>query len=114
MLLVHRLKQVGVTSNGFRRTQEKKSIGFQCVMEGGKGPLLYSRVKINKEIPATYKIHARERRVADEILSGEDDHFAKHFFDPVAPLLLDKESTKSFGRNILSQILGVETVAALI
>ena len=83
-------------------------------MEGGQRLLLQARLQINQQIAATDQVHARERRVADQILPRENDHLAQGFDDPVAAFFLDEKPPQAFRRNILDQIFGVKPVAGLV
>src|SRR3989442_11656567 len=83
-------------------------------MESGERLLLQTRLKINQQVAATDEVHARERRVADEILPGEDDHLAQRLDDPVAAFLLDKKASQALRRDILHEALGVKTVPGFV
>src|SRR5258708_23596737 len=97
VLLVRRLKKLGETADGFRRAQKQKSLRLERVMESGQRLLLQTRLQINQEVAATDQVHARERRVGDEILPGEDDRFAQRLDDAIAAFLLDKKPAQAFG-----------------
>ena len=114
VLLVHRLEQIGEAADGFRGAQEQKSLRLERVMERGERLLLQARLEINQQVAATDEIHARKRRVADEVLPGEDDHLAQRLHDPVAAFLLDKKAPQAFRRDVLHEALGVKTVAGLV
>ena len=103
VLLVHRLEQVGEAADGFRGAQKQKSLRLERVMERGERLLLQARLEINQQVAATDEVHARERRVADEVLPGEDDHLAQRLADPVAAFLLDEEPPQAFRRDILAR-----------
>src|SRR5213080_3443263 len=77
-------------------------------------PRLQAGLKINQQVAATDEVHARERRVAQEILSGEDDGLPQGLTDAVAAVLLDKEPSQAFGRHVLHQALGVKAGAGFI
>ena len=70
-------------------------------MERGQRLLLQARLEINQQIAATDEVHARERRVGDEILPREDHHLAQRLADAVAAFLLDEEPPQAFRRDIL-------------
>src|SRR5713226_6156545 len=114
VLFVRRLKQVGEAADGFRRAQKQKPVRLECVMKSGQRLLLQTRLKINQQVAATDKVHARERRVGDEILSGEDDHFSQWLDDAIAAFFLDKKTPQSFRREILCEALGIETMAGFV
>src|SRR5882672_8329250 len=114
VLFVHRLKQVGEAADGFRRAQKQKPVRLERIMKSGQRLLLQTRLKINEEVATTDKVHARERRVADEILPGEDDHFAQWLDDAIAAFFLNKKTPQSFRRDILCEALGIETVAGFV
>src|SRR5229473_6871260 len=114
VLFVHRLKQVGEAADGFRRAQKQKSLGLECVMENGKRLLLQTGLEINQQVAATDEVHARERRVGDEILPSEDDHLPQRLDDAIAAFLLDEEPPQAFRRDILSEAFGVKTVAGFV
>src|SRR6266849_7464199 len=105
VLFVHRLKQVGEAGDGFRCAQKQKSLGLECVMENGKRLFLQTGLEINQQVAATDEVHARERRVSDEILPGEDDHLPQRLDDPVAAFLLDKKASQALRRDILREAL---------
>ena len=77
VLLVHRLEQVGEAADRFRCAQEQEPSGLERVVERGERLLLQARLEIDQQVPATDEIHARERRVADEVLPREHDHLAQ-------------------------------------
>ena len=83
-------------------------------MERGQRLLLQARLEIDQQIAATDEVHARERRVGDEILPREDHHLAQRLVDAVAAFLLDEEPPQAFRRDILREALGVEAVAGLL
>jgi hypothetical protein len=67
---VHRLEESREAANRFRRPEVQEAAGFEGVMEDGKYPLLKARFEIDQQIAAADEIHARKRRIADDILPG--------------------------------------------
>ena len=57
-------------------------------MQGGQYFALQIRLEINEQIAATNQVHAREGRVAQQILAGKDEHLADKLGHPVAAGLL--------------------------
>ena len=93
---------------------KQKPLRLERVMESRERLLLQTRLQINQQITATDQVHARERRIADEILPGEDDHLAQRLNDAIAALLLDKKSSQPFRTHILHQALGVKTMPGFV
>ncbi len=97
MRFVHRLEQVGKRANRFGGSEEQKPSRLQGVMKSRQDFFLQPGLEINQQVAATDEVHARERRVAQEILPSEDDHLPQGFADAVAALLLDEEPTQPLG-----------------
>jgi len=57
-------------------------------------------VKVDEHVPATDQIEVRERRVADDVLPGEDAEVADGFGDAVPALLRDEEAPESLGGDM--------------
>ena len=85
-------------------------------MERGQDLLLQTWLDINQHVAATDEVQARERRVAQEILPGEDDRLPHRLADAIAAVLRDKEAPHPFVRNarVLYHRFGVETSASLV
>src|SRR5215213_7465395 len=84
--------------------------GFQGVVKGWQHFLLQTRLEIDHHVSATDEIHAREGRIADDILPGEHDQLSQRFDYPVTTVLLDKEATQPLRRYILHERLRIEPV----
>src|SRR5712692_4319369 len=91
MLFVYHLKEVRRRANGLGLAQEQKSFRLKSVVERRQYLPLQVLLDINEEVAATDKVHAREWRVAQKIVPGEDDHLAQEFSDSVAAVRLHKE-----------------------
>jgi len=92
VLLVHRLEELREAPDGFRRAQIQEAARLERVVKDGEHLLLQARLEIDQQVAATDDVHARERGIADDVLSGEDDHLAQGLVDPIAAFLLDEES----------------------
>ena len=114
MLLVHRLKQLRERANRFGRAQEEKSFRSKGVMKRWHDLFLQTGFEIDQQVAATDEVDARERRVAQEILPGENDRLTQRLADAVATVLLDKESPQPFGRNLLHQRFCVKASTRLV
>ena len=66
-------------------------------MKGWQHLHLQAGLQIDQQVAATDQLHARERRVNQEILPREDDHLPQGLADAVAAVLLDEEPAQSFG-----------------
>src|SRR5947209_18087626 len=108
VLPVHRLKQLCVTANRLGGAQEEKSPRSEGVMKRRHDPPLQTGFEIDQQVAATEQVDARERRVAQEILAGENDRLPQRFADAVTAVLIDKESPQPFGRDLLHQAFGVK------
>src|ERR1051326_4518879 len=80
-------------------------------MESKKLLLLQTRLKVNQQVAATDEVHARERRVAYEILPCEHNHFAQLFADPIAAFPLCKEPPQPLRRHIGGDALHVKPLS---
>ena len=56
--------------------------------------------KVDEKIATGNQIEPGERRIFQDVLRGEDHHFASLLFDPVAILLLDEIAGETLGPNI--------------
>ena len=101
VLLVHRLEEIGEAADRFRGAQEQEPAGLERVVERGQHLLLQARLEIDQQVAATDEVHARERRIGDEVLPREDHHLAQRLADPVAAFLLDEEPPQPLGRDVL-------------
>ena len=81
--------------------KQQEPAGLERVMKRGDRLLLQARLEIDQEIAATDEVHARERRVGDQVLPREDHHFAQRLADAVAAFLLDEEPPQALGRDVL-------------
>src|SRR5439155_23494670 len=99
VLLVHRLKQLCERANRLGRAQEEESFRFKGVMKRRHDLFLQTGFEIDQQVAATDEVDARERRVAQEILSGENDDLPQRLGNPIAAVLLDKESPQPLRRN---------------
>src|SRR5512133_685180 len=95
LLLVRRAEQVGVVADGFRSAEKEDSLRLERVMKGGDRLLLQSRLEVDQDVSATDEVHAREGRIVDEILPGEDHHFPQRLADPVPALLLHEKAPQT-------------------
>ncbi len=83
-------------------------------MKRGQRLFLEARLEIDEQVAAADQVHAREWRVADEVLPREYDHFAQRLVDAIAALLLDEESPQPLRRDILREGLRIQPVARLV
>ncbi len=80
-------------------------------MEGRQNLLLRPRLEVNQQVPATDQVHARERRVAQDILPREHAQLPEALAHPVAAVLFHKETPQPFRRDLVHQALEVKPVA---
>ena len=114
VLPIHRLEEIGEPADCLARAQKQESIRAQRIMERRQDLLLQTRLDIDEQVAATDQVHAREGRIADEILPRKDDCVAQRLDHAIAVLFLDKEASQPFGRHVLHQTFGVETGAGFI
>jgi hypothetical protein len=67
-------------------------------VEQGKDPFLQGGTEVDQNVAATDQVQARKGRIADEVLAGEDAHFAQ--------VLLDLEAAARGGEEIAQPGLG--------
>ncbi len=67
----------GQIAQTLARAQHQKTIGFECEMEGGDGPFLCCTLEINQQVATGHQINAGERRIAQQIVFGEDQRFTQ-------------------------------------
>ena len=72
-------------------------------MEGGDDSSLQIGLQIDQEVAATDQVHAREGRIAHEIVPREDDLLAQRLDHAIAAFFLDEETPQPFGRDILRE-----------
>src|SRR5690349_12227032 len=83
-------------------------------MECREGLLVQPGFEVDEQIAATDEVHARERRVGDKVLAGENDHLAQRLDDAIATLLLYEKAAQTLRRNVLDEGFGVKTVARFV
>src|SRR5207245_10635053 len=70
--------------------------------------------EINKEVAADYQVHAREGKITQKVLSGEDDHLAEELGDAITAILLDKEPAQPFRREVVHEVFCIRAGAGFI
>lgn len=114
VLPVHRLEEVGEAADGLRRAQQQVPSGLERVVKRGHRLLLPARFEIDQEVAAADEVHARERRVGDEVLTREDHHVPQRLADSVATFRLDEEPPQAHRRDVGDEALRVETTAGFL
>jgi hypothetical protein len=72
MLLVDGDEQIDVPRDALCRPQEQIAVGLERIVEDGQHIVLQIGVEIDQQIAARDHVHARERRIADHAVRGED------------------------------------------
>ena len=67
--------------------------------------LLHLRRQVDQQVAATQDVQLGERRIHDQILRRENDHFPNLFTDPVAMLFFCKEPAEPLRRDIGGHVL---------
>ena len=75
MLPVGGSEQVRGGGRCFRGAEHKQARRFQSVVEDGKNAALRGLLKVDRHIAATHQIEVRKRRVASDIVAGENTAF---------------------------------------
>ena len=75
MRLIEWFEKIAEASDGFRRAQKQKPVRLEGIVERRNCLPLEARLEIDHQIAATDEVHARKRRIVDEILSRKNNHF---------------------------------------
>src|SRR6476646_4281074 len=81
-------------------------------MEQTQNSLLQVGFQIDQHISATKQIELGQGRVLDEILDGENCHFANLFFDLIAVALLQEKSREPRRRDVGDDTAGIDFVVS--
>ena len=76
VLLVDGANRSRLSRNALGRPQEQVAAGLQSVVEHRQHVVLQLGVEVDEQIAAGHEVHARERRIADDAVRGEDAQVA--------------------------------------
>src|SRR5215469_6858962 len=82
-------------------------------MKQREDALLKRRREIDQDVAAADEIDLRERRVARDILLGEDAQIANRTADSISAFLLREEPTQAIWRHIRRDAVEIHTGARL-
>lgn len=100
VLLVKRHEELGSGIGRFGRTEEQETVRFQCQMEHFQHPQLHVTAEVDQQIAARDHVQLGERRIAQQIVRGEQDAVAQGFADAAAVVFLGEELAQPRWRHI--------------
>ncbi len=107
MLLVDGSEQIDVPRDALCRAQEQIAVGLERVVENGQHVVLQLGVEIDQQIAARDHVHARERRIADHAVRGEDAQVAHFLGQHVALRVCAEEALQPFRRDVVQHRRGI-------
>src|SRR6185436_15132694 len=85
----------------------KEAARFQGEVKQRDQLPLYFRLQVNEHVAATDQIELGERRIADQILAGEDHRFTNALGHPIAVILAREEALQPLWRDVERDALGI-------
>src|SRR5579871_4272366 len=111
-LAVHEIKDVSAgTEQPFRISYQQKAMLLQGIVKNGNDFFLQHGTEIDEDVAATDQIHARERRITEDILPGEDAHVADRFGNLVSVGHFVEEAPEAYLGDFSGDVLLVKTGA---
>src|SRR5205823_4003434 len=95
----------------FGGAEDENAALAQREMEHRQNLRLHFRTQIDQNIAARHEIEPRERRIGQQILSGENHRLAQFTRYPITAMLLDEEAVKARRRHVLLDRVRVQPVA---
>ena len=108
-LLVDRLEEMGKTTHRFGRTQHQDTSRPKRVVKERNQSLLDFRVQVDEEVSAKQEVELGERRVLDQVLHGEHDHFADFLLDAKVAILAHEKALEALRAHVVLNRLGEHT-----
>ena len=95
--LGNHLETTSVFAGGLRCSEEQDAAWFQREMKQRHDLRLRLRAQIDQQVPAGYKIQAREWRIGQHILHREDHRGAQFRGDAIAAIFFREEAGDPVG-----------------
>src|SRR5688572_8725111 len=96
VLLVENLEPHVDRRDGFRGAEKERSSGSQGKREDIQRPALGVWIEIDEQVAAGDKVHARKRRVLEQIVGGEEDQFPQLPAHAIAALVAKEKGAQAF------------------
>ena len=96
------------------RAEKKNAATVQSEMKQRQHFLLCPRLKVDEQVAAGDEIDARERRVLDDVVLGEDDHLANVWDDLISVALSDEIAREAIGRYSCHRLFAVGGAGSLL
>src|SRR5438128_156366 len=96
VLFVDEFKQLGEGTDRLGVPQHEKAPRPQRIMQNRDHTVLQYRTVINQNVATTDQVELRKRRVAGDVLSGEDARVANGLDDLIAGVGFDEELADPF------------------
>ena len=98
----------------FGRTEEQHALGLQSKMQRAEHLLLKLRLHVDQEVAARHEVHARERRIASQVVRSEDHHLAELPYDVVAAALFLEKSGPALRADVFDDAFRKNTRGGLL
>ena len=105
--LVDRAKQIAILADAFGRAQKQVAVGAQRVVEHRQDLALQIGAEIDQQIAAGHHVHAREGRIADDVMRRKDAHFAHLLGHDISGAVALEKARQPLCRDIREKLFGI-------
>ena len=101
-------KQILRCAGRLRTAKQQIAALVQRIVEQSEDPRLQLGFHVDQQVAAGNKIHARERRILDHIVTGEDQHPAQLLADDVSTFIFAEETGQTLLGDIADDALRID------